>query len=130
MPGGRVASFFKVRCIRSCRPFWVGVPGGRIAGCKIWLTSRAMQMASKMTEPDYGLILDDALYNDGACIAAVMGHTAAGIARLVNKLAPLDDGLKKGEIVLGDSFTRPVDIASGDIIQADYGPLGCIGVRF
>jgi 2-oxo-hept-3-ene-1,7-dioate hydratase len=206
--------------------------GARIAGRKIGLTSRAMQMASKMTEPDYGVILDDAFYNGGARIvadnfikprletelafvmgedlagagcrvhdvmratefvtpaleiidyrtevprqivdtiadnaafaaivvggrvfrpfdadvrwigatlakngiieesgvsAAVMGHPAAGIAWLVNKLAPLGDGLKKGEIVLGGSFTRPVDIASGDVIHADYGPFGSIDVSF
>ena len=30
--------------------------GARIVGHKIGLTSRAMQMASKMTEPDYGRI--------------------------------------------------------------------------
>ena len=44
--------------------------GARVVGHKIGLTSRAMQMASKMTEPDYGVILDDALYNDGAQIKA------------------------------------------------------------
>jgi 2-oxo-hept-3-ene-1,7-dioate hydratase len=44
--------------------------GARIVGHKIGLTSRAMQIASKMTEPDYGCILDDALYNDGAQIRA------------------------------------------------------------
>lgn len=206
--------------------------GARVAGHKIGLTSRAMQMASKMTEPDYGCILDDALYNDGAVIAAttflkprlevelafvmgedlegpgkriydvmratevvvpaleiidyrtevpraivdtiadnaafgaiviggrpvrpydidvrwvgatlskngiieesgvsaaIMGHPAAGIAWLVNKLSALGTGLKKGQIVLGGSFTRPVDIAPGDVIQADYGPLGAIGVSF
>lgn len=206
--------------------------GAKIVGRKIGLTSRAMQMASKMTEPDYGVILDDALFKDGARIpagtfikprletelafvmgedlqgggcqmhdviratefvtpaleiidyrtevprqivdtiadnaafgaivmggrifrpfdidvrwvgatlakngvieesgvsAAIMGHPAAGIAWLVNKLAPLGDGLKKGDIVLGGSFTRPVDIASGDVIFADYGPLGAIGVSF
>jgi 2-oxo-hept-3-ene-1,7-dioate hydratase len=43
--------------------------GARIAGHKIGLTSRAMQMASKMTEPDYGRIYDDAIYNDGAQIS-------------------------------------------------------------
>lgn len=206
--------------------------GARVAGHKIGLTSRAMQMASKMTEPDYGRILDDALYNDGATIAAatflkprlevelafvmgedlegpgkriydvmratevvvpaleiidyrtevprlivdtiadnaafgaivvggrpvrpydidvrwvgatlskngiieesgvsaaIMGHPAAGIAWLVNKLAAVGAGLKKGQIVLGGSFTRPVDIAPGDVIHADYGPLGAIGVSF
>src|ERR1044072_4689492 len=44
--------------------------GARIIGHKIGLTSRAMQMPSRMTEPDYGRILDDALYNDGAQIKA------------------------------------------------------------
>src|SRR5690606_1803581 len=44
--------------------------GARMVGHKIGLTSRAMQMASKMTEPDYGRILDDALFNDGAQIDA------------------------------------------------------------
>jgi 2-oxo-hept-3-ene-1,7-dioate hydratase len=29
-----------------------------------------MQIASKMTEPDFGRILDDALFNDGARIRA------------------------------------------------------------
>jgi 2-oxo-hept-3-ene-1,7-dioate hydratase len=206
--------------------------GARIVGRKIGLTSRAMQQASKMTEPDYGVILDDMLFRDGARIAAnrfikprwevelafimgadlsgtgcqlhdvlrateyvtpaleiidyrtevpraivdtiadnaayaaivlggrvvrpfdvdlrwvgatlsqngvieetglsagVMGHPAAGIAWLVNKLALLNDGLKKGDIVLAGSFTRPVDIKAGDVIHADYGELGGIGVSF
>jgi 2-oxo-hept-3-ene-1,7-dioate hydratase len=206
--------------------------GARVAGHKIGLTSRAMQMASKMTEPDYGRILDDALFNDGAQIradrfikprlevelafimgedlqgpnvriydvmratefivpaleiidyrtevpraitdtiadnaafgaivvggrvirpmdvdirwigatlskngiieesgvsAAVMGHPAAGIAWLVNKLHAVGGKLEKGQIVLGGSFTRPVDITAGDVIHADYGPIGAIGVAF
>jgi 2-oxo-hept-3-ene-1,7-dioate hydratase len=206
--------------------------GARVAGHKIGLTSRAMQMASKMTEPDYGRILDDALFNDGAQIradlfikprlevelafimgedlegpstriydvmratefivpaleiidyrtevpraitdtiadnaafgaivvggrvirpmevdirwigatlskngiieesgvsAAVMGHPAAGIAWLVNKLHAVGGKLEKGQIVLAGSFTRPVDITAGDVIHADYGPIGAIGVAF
>ncbi len=206
--------------------------GARVVGHKIGLTSRAMQMASKMTEPDYGRILDDALYNDGAQIAAdafikprlevelafvmgedlegpgtriydvlratefivpaleiidyrtevpraitdtiadnaafgaiviggrtirpmdvdirwvgatlskngiieesgvsaaIMGHPAAGVAWLVNKLHAVGAKLLKGQIVLAGSFTRPVDIAAGDVIHADYGPLGAIGVSF
>lgn len=62
--------------------------------------------------------------------AAVMGHPAAGIAWLVNKLHEVGTGLEKGQIVLAGSFTRPVDIAAGDVIQVDYGPLGAIGVSF
>ena len=206
--------------------------GARMVGHKIGLTSRAMQMASKMTEPDFGRILDDALFNDGAQIqmdrflkprievelafilgeelqgpgcriydvmratefvvpaleiidyrtevpraitdtiadnaafaaiivggrtirpmdfdirwigatlskngiieesgvsAAIMGHPAAGIAWLVNKLSLVNTNLKRGQIVLAGSFTRPVDVSAGDVIQADYGPLGAIGIAF
>ena len=206
--------------------------GARIVGRKIGLTSRAMQAASNMSEPDYGVILDDSLYRDGARIpartfikprletelafvmatdlggegcqvhdvlrateyvipalevidrrttvprviadaiadnagygaiilggrvlrpfdvdlrwigatlsrngvieesgvsAAIMGHPAAGVAWLVKKLAPLGDELKKGDIVLGGSFTRPVEVLPGDVAFADYGPVGAIGVSF
>jgi 2-oxo-hept-3-ene-1,7-dioate hydratase len=48
----------------------------------------------------------------------------------VNKLHDVDTKLLKGQIVLAGSFTRPVDIARGDVISADYGPLGTIGVSF
>ena len=206
--------------------------GDRRAGTKIGLTSRAMQMASRFNEPDYGFLMHSMLYNDGAAIpagrfsaprlevelafvmgedlegptarvydvmravefvipameiidyrtetprqivdtiadnaaaaamvvggrpirpfdmdirwigatlskngvieesgvsAAVMGHPAAGIAWLVNKLHPLGGKLSKGEIVLAGAFTRPVSVAPGDVIQADFGPLGAIGVSF
>ena len=62
--------------------------------------------------------------------AAVMGHPAAGTAWLVNQLSRHGAGLKRGEYVLAGSFTRPVSVAAGDVIHADYGPLGSIGVSF
>lgn len=206
--------------------------GARVIGHKIGLTSRAMQKASQISEPDYGVILDDGLFRDGAVLkadrfikprlevelafvmaqdlrgpdcevhdvlratqfvtpaleiidyrtevpraitdtiadnaafgaivlggrvirpfdtdlrrvgatlsqngtieesgvsAAVMGHPAAGIAWLVRKLHAVGAHLKTGQIVLAGSFTRPVDIAKGDVILADYGELGQIGVAF
>lgn len=206
--------------------------GAKVIGHKIGLTSRAMQKASRISEPDYGVMLDDARFRDGATIprarfikprlevelafvmgadlagpfcevhdvlratefvtpaleiidcrtevpraivdtiadnaafgaivtggrpvrpfdvdlprvgatlvqngvieetglaAAVMGHPAAGIAWLVRKLAAVGAGLGRGQIVLGGAFTRPVDIAAGDICTADFGPLGAISVAF
>lgn len=206
--------------------------GARVIGHKIGLTSRAMQKASRITEPDYGVMLDDALFRDGATLradrfvkprlevelafimgsdlggpscevhdvlratefvtpaleiidyrtevpraitdtiadnaafgaivlggrvvrpfdidlrrvgatlsqngiieesgvsAAVMGHPAAGIAWLVRKLHAVGAALEAGQIVLAGSFTRPVDIAPGDVILADYGDLGQIGIGF
>lgn len=42
---------------------------GRVAkGRKIGLTSRAMQRSSNITEPDYGLLLDDMFFADGGDI--------------------------------------------------------------
>ncbi|MCE3274056.1 MAG: 2-oxohept-3-enedioate hydratase [Ramlibacter sp.] len=206
--------------------------GARVIGHKIGLTSRAMQMASKMTEPDYGVLLDDMTYADGARIpaskftaprievelafvlgkriggknvtmydvldatayvtpaleiidyrtevpraivdtiadnaaaggmitggrvvrpmdvdlrwcaatlskngvieesgvsAAIMGHPAMGIVWLANRLARHDIMLEAGHILLAGSFTRPVNVAAGDVIHADFGPLGSIGVSF
>ncbi|MCC6000134.1 MAG: 2-oxo-hepta-3-ene-1,7-dioate hydratase [Pararhodobacter sp.] len=40
--------------------------GARIIGHKIGLTSKAMQAASRIDEPDYGYIFDDLLLQDGA----------------------------------------------------------------
>lgn len=39
--------------------------GRKIIGHKIGLTSRAMQRASQITEPDYGVLLDDMVYENG-----------------------------------------------------------------
>lgn len=40
--------------------------GARIIGHKIGLTSKAMQAASKIDEPDFGYMFDDLILNDGA----------------------------------------------------------------
>jgi 2-oxo-hept-3-ene-1,7-dioate hydratase len=62
--------------------------------------------------------------------AGVLGHPAKSVAWLANKLAQHGDHLAAGEIVLAGSFTRPVPVSAGDIVYADYGPLGVIAVRF
>lgn len=48
---------------------WIGIKrarGARIRGRKIGLTSRAMQRAMNVHEPDYGTLLDDMFFDDGA----------------------------------------------------------------
>ena len=42
--------------------------GGHISGRKIGLTSRAMQQAVSITEPDYGVIFDDMVFADGGVV--------------------------------------------------------------
>ena len=44
--------------------------GRSVIGHKIGLTSRAMQLASQITEPDYGTLLDDMLLRDGSEVQA------------------------------------------------------------
>ncbi|MEI4271202.1 2-oxo-hepta-3-ene-1,7-dioic acid hydratase [Klenkia sp. LSe6-5] len=42
--------------------------GRRLVGHKIGLTSRAMQQATGITEPDYGVMFDDTVFDSGAQI--------------------------------------------------------------
>ena len=62
--------------------------------------------------------------------AGVLNNPAAGIVWLLRRLAPLGRGLKAGEIILGGSFIRPVEVGSGDTIVADYGPFGTVSCFF
>jgi 2-oxo-hept-3-ene-1,7-dioate hydratase len=62
--------------------------------------------------------------------AGVLNHPATGVAWLANKIAPYDEQLNVGDVVLAGSFTRPTAAARGDTLHADYGPLGSIAFRF
>ncbi len=62
--------------------------------------------------------------------AGVLNHPANGVAWLANRLAPHDEQLNAGDVVLAGSFTRPTTAVKGDTLQADYGPLGSIALRF
>ncbi|MBX3099555.1 MAG: fumarylacetoacetate hydrolase family protein [Salinibacterium sp.] len=206
--------------------------GHRVVGHKIGLTSRVMQVATGITEPDYGVIFDDQVFESGAVIehaafsnvrievelafvlarpvkaparifdvleatayvvpaleilnshlelegrtiidtisdnaalgamvyggrpvkvddvdlrwvsavlyrnetieesgvaAAVLGHPAMGVAWLADKLAQHGTMLEAGEIVLAGSFTRPMWVQPGDVVHADYGPMGAVTCRF
>lgn len=42
--------------------------GRQVRGHKVGLTSRAMQLASNIDEPDFGVLLDDMFYHDGAAV--------------------------------------------------------------
>jgi 2-oxo-hept-3-ene-1,7-dioate hydratase len=61
--------------------------------------------------------------------AGVLNHPATGVAWLANKIAPYDEQLEAGDVVLAGSFTRPTTARAGDSIHADYGPLGSVAFR-
>ncbi|SFN30929.1 2-oxo-hept-4-ene-1,7-dioate hydratase [Variovorax sp. OV329] len=76
------------------------------------------------------LLYRNGVIEETGVAAGVLNHPANGVAWLANKLAPWDECLEPGEIVLGGSFTRPTNAKVGDTFHADYGPLGSIAFRF
>lgn len=62
--------------------------------------------------------------------AGVLGNPLRGVAWLAHRLAPWGEALEPGQIVLAGSFTRPIGAVSGDVFEADYGPLGVLNFRF
>lgn len=62
--------------------------------------------------------------------AAVLNHPANGVAWLANKLAAHNASLCAGQVILGGSFTRPVNAKQGDTFHVDYGPYGSISCYF
>ena len=76
------------------------------------------------------LLHKNGVIEESGIAAAVLNHPANGVAWLANKLAPWDEALEAGEVVLAGSFTRPTGAEPGDGFHADYGPLGSIAFRF
>ncbi len=76
------------------------------------------------------LLYKNAVIEETGVAAGVLNHPAAGIAWLANKIAPYGEILRAGEVILGGSFTRPTTVVRGDLLHADYGPLGSISMRF
>jgi 2-oxo-hept-3-ene-1,7-dioate hydratase len=75
------------------------------------------------------LYVNEAIEETGLA-AGVLGHPANGVAWLANKLAPYDEYLPPGQVILAGSFTRPVFVAEGDTVHADFGELGAVTCRF
>jgi 2-oxo-hept-3-ene-1,7-dioate hydratase len=76
------------------------------------------------------LLYKNAVIEETGVAAAVLNHPAAGVAWLANKIAPYGEQLCCGDLILGGSFTRPTSVVRGDVLHADYGPLGGISMRF
>ena len=49
---------------------------------------------------------------------------------LANRLHRHGIALQAGEVVLAGSFIRPIDVARGDTIVADYGEFGTVACHF
>jgi 2-oxo-hept-3-ene-1,7-dioate hydratase len=60
---------------------------------------------------------------------AVLGHPARALVALLDHLASRGEGLMEGDVILTGAFAMAVPIRSGDMIRADYGPLGDLSTR-
>lgn len=76
------------------------------------------------------LMYRNAVLEDSGVAAAVLNHPANGVAWLANRLAPHDEALEPGQIILSGSFTAPLFASAGDVFHVDYGPLGSVSVAF
>jgi len=76
------------------------------------------------------LLYKNSVIEETGLAAGVLNHPATGVAWLANKIARYDETLNAGDLVLSGSFTRPTTAARGDLLHADFGPLGTISVRF
>ncbi len=76
------------------------------------------------------LLYKNGVIEETGLAAGVLDHPAHGVAWLANRIAPYDEALRAGDIVLSGSFTRPTTAARGDVLRADFGSLGTLSIRF
>ena len=76
------------------------------------------------------LLYKNGIIEETGLAAGVLNHPATGVAWLANKIAPYDEQLDAGDVVLAGSFTRPTPAQAGDNFHVDYGPLGSVAFRF
>lgn len=70
------------------------------------------------------------LLEETGLAAGVLDHPARGIVWLARRYAEQGLSLEAGQTILAGSFTRPLDIAAGDVFRFDYGPLGAFSLSF
>ncbi|MGO4894458.1 2-oxo-hept-4-ene-1,7-dioate hydratase [Flavobacterium sp. W21_SRS_FM6] len=76
------------------------------------------------------MMYKNAVIEETGLAAGVLNHPAIGVAWLANKIAPYNEQLNVGDVVLSGSFTRPVAAQAGDTFVVDYGALGNVSCRF
>lgn len=76
------------------------------------------------------LLYRNGIIEETGVAAGVLEHPARAIIWLARKLGDFGEVLKAGEIILSGSFTRPVEVRSGDVFHADFGAFGSVGCRF
>jgi len=100
------------------------------ANAGVVLGSRPVKMHEFDLRWVSALLSRNGVIEETGVAAGVLNHPANGVVWLANKVGPLGVTLEPGQVILGGSFTRPVQARRGDTFHADYGPLGSIACHF
>ena len=60
----------------------------------------------------------------------MLGDPRIALTWLANELSQLGVTLRSGQIVTTGTCHPPLPIQSGDVFEADFGPIGRVSVRF
>jgi 2-keto-4-pentenoate hydratase len=60
----------------------------------------------------------------------VLGHPAAAVAWLANKLADFELALRPGDLVLSGSIIRMLEVKAGQSVKVTFSRIGAVGARF
>jgi 2-keto-4-pentenoate hydratase len=60
----------------------------------------------------------------------VLGHPAAAVAWLANRLADFELALRPGDIVLSGSIIRMLEVRAGQAVKVTFSRIGTVGARF
>jgi 2-oxo-hept-3-ene-1,7-dioate hydratase len=96
--------------------------GRKVLGRKIGLTSRAMQQASQIEEPDYAPLMDDMFFGDGSDIPIerfIAPRVEVELAFVLNR--PLEGpGVTRADVLAATEAVRPaIEIIDARIEQLD-----------
>jgi len=73
--------------------------------------------------------VDDEPVGSGAGVE-VLGHPAAAVAWLANKLGEFELALRPGDIVLSGSIIRMLEVKAGQTVKVTFSRIGSVGARF
>ncbi len=104
---------------------WVAMKlatGRTVKGHKIGLTSKAMQYASNISEPDYGVLLDDMFFENGATIPAgrfIVPRVEVELAFILGRRLEGPNCTLADVLAAADSVVPAVEIIDARIQQID-----------
>ena len=101
--------------------------------CACWFVigpaTRADWRAVDLAQHKVAVYRNGALAGEGSG-ANVLGDPRRALAWIANELSTYGEGLRSGDVVITGTCLRPLPVAAGDRVKADFGELGVIEAGF